>query len=806
VNARSLVAGVAGAAATAAAAFAFLAFPPLVAAIPLVLAGALLARSPAAVLLGAATAALALRWLAGWVAPLPGALACTAMALCALWLALRTPSTASPPSPGSVAHGSLRVPLAVLLATLAAVTLGLRVVEAVRFLAGPDPFGLAAACGGLLVAAASGAAAARFLSGRHAREAPLLLLGLGALAVVALVRLPLDATPWLERARALHAPDVSRTQFLAGSALLALLVAGGAAILTGGVLGGLSWRALSPRQAALGAAIGVALALFAGPPWTGFPAACIGLSVALVTRPAVLALLVATAALGAGVLEATRAPAVAIPASAIDADRVYVDLGGLDPIAPGTGAQNAGIPPAWPLDDGIDGIVRWLDASAPPGAIAIGADAVDAVNRLPPRADRAFVVDQALRRDAAAAATVVAWLRPTEPQWSPAARSAPTPPVREGCIVVEPIDLWRVTPSELAAWLALRPDASVLVFGRLAACVGGQPANVAAKRGPIMADPTPTVAAVSPALPPLRSEARTRLVPDLPRTGAKALEAVISQSPRLRSNDSAALIDRARLKLALAILRDDTLAQERTLRLLEATDDAIAALRHERSAARDRLWLRLARLRTADSTDADVRFRFGTVLGRSPAALAGVEELTRCIEFRPTLVDAFEELARAFLAAAERNELKWTATGALDISYAVERLVVLMHPERVDVTAQARMCTLLGRARRAKALRQTQDAVALPLLNDALGRFHRALELTPGDAEAQLHEAVTLREVGETAAAKLAAAKAVEAAPLDARAHALHAATLRDHDVAAARDALRTAFRVGMSFPTTRTR
>ncbi|MBL8766889.1 MAG: hypothetical protein JNL94_05980, partial [Planctomycetes bacterium] len=472
-------------------------------------------------------------------------------------------------------------------------------------------------------------------------------------------------------------------------------------------------------------------------------------------------------------------------------------------------ADGASLPPAWPLDDGIAGIVRWLDAIAGPGTIALAPEAADTVSRLPPRPDRGWVAHDALR--GRQASSVVAWLRPAGPTLDPHADRDATPVLRDSALVVEPLDLWRVTPDELAAWLAVRPDAFVVVFGRFAARVTGRATLDATDRGPVLAF-TPSNASV-PTAPPhatdptLRAEARTRLVPDLPRTGARALEHLLAHAPGLRANDVPALLARARVELALAILRDDAVAEDHGFGLLEATDGAaIRALRAERARARDRLWIALARMRAADATDADIRFRFGTVLGRGNAPLAGVDELTRCIEFRPTLVDAFEELARAYLGAARRNEFKWTATGALDISYAVERLVVLMHPERVDEASQARMWTLLGRARRAKALRQSEVTARTPLLRDALGRFHRALELRPDDAEALLFQTLALLELEETAAAKASARSAVDAAPLEPRARAVRAAAMVAADRAAARDELRAAFRFGLAFPSSRSR
>ncbi|MBK6941001.1 MAG: hypothetical protein IPH13_12525 [Planctomycetes bacterium] len=800
MSGRAIAAFAAGAAAVVAAGLAFLAFPTAVAAIPLVVCAALLWRAPGAVLAGAATAAGSFSALLAHVDPRTGSIAAGGFLGIAAWIASR--GTSAVP----VAR-SFRTLIAAALVVAAVCGLCARVVVTCRFLAGPDLPGLAAAVFGVLATAAVGAATARFLAGRHGREAPLLLLAVAAFAALGLMRLSHDPAPWVDRAIALHGPNVSRTQFLAGCALLAALVAGAAGVAIGGVLGALSRHAAPPRRLAVALAIGAGLALFFPLSAAAFPAACVGLAVACVIQPAALAALCLLVALTVGVVEGRRDPVTPIPRQMIRSDQVYVELGVADGIDRALARESAPAP-AWPLADGVLDVVRFVDRVAPPGVIAIAPSWAPATNRLPSRPERSWFVhdddEDATRRPA------MAWIAPCEPSDATHARAPIPPRLLNRALVVRPLDLWRVTPRELDAWIETHQNAVLYLFGRFLVRVDSSTPIPSRPGGPFLAfAPVDSASSSAEIDPRLRASAsaRTRLVPDLPRTGARSLEHLLARSTVLRADDVPTLEARARLELAIAILRDDADAEDRGWRLLEATaPTAIAASRGDRDAARERVWLHLAQWRAADPTDADVRFRFGTVLGRGLSPLAGVEELTRCVEFRPTLVDAYEELARSYLAAARRNEFKWTATGALDISYAVERLVVLMHPDRVDVAAQARMSSLLGRARRAKALRLDAASERAPLLNDALGRFHRALDLVPDDPETVLHYAITLRELGEDAGAARFADQAATLAPLDARAHALRAATSRDTDPEAARAALRTAFRFGSGFPPTRSR
>lgn len=802
MSGRGVAGFIAGAAAVLAAGLAFLVFPAAVAAIPVVVGAALLWRAPGAVLAGGATAAASFSALLAYVDPQIGSIVAALVLGVTAWLVPRD-------VPPESTRRSGRTSFAAALIAAAICGLCVRVIETCRYVAGPDLPGLAAALCGVLATAAVGAATTRFLCGRHAREAPLLLPAVAAFAVLALLRLPHDPAPWVDRAIALHGPDVSRTQFLAGCALLAALVAGAAGVAVGGVLGALSRHAASPRRLAVALAFGAGLALFFPQSAAAFPAACVGLAVACVIQPAALAALCLLVALAVGAVEGLRDPVAPIPRDAIRSDQVYVELGAVDGIDRSLARESAPAP-AWPLADGVLDVVRFVDRVAPPGVIAIAPSWAPATNRLPPRAERSWFVHDDADDEDATRRPAMAWIAPCEPSDATHAREPISPRLLERALVARPLDLWRVTPHELDLWIEANQNAALFLFGRFLVRIDSSTPIPSTPGGPYLAfAPLESVSSSEEPDPRLRvsARARTRLFPDIPRTGARSLEHVLARSTVLRADDVPTLEARSRLELAIAILRDDAEAEDRGWRLLEATDpSAIAAMRRERDAARERLWLRLAQWRAADPTDADLRFRFGTVLGRGVSPLAGVEELTRCVEFRPTLVDAYEELARAYLAAARGNEFKWTATGALDVSYAVERLVVLMHPDRVDVPAQARMSSLLGRARRAKALRLDAASARTPLLNDALGRFHRALDLVPDDPETVLYYAITSRELGEDSSALRFARQAATLSPLDARAHALVAATSRDADATAAHAALRTAFRFGLGFPTPRSR
>jgi len=277
----------------------------------------------------------------------------------------------------------------------------------------------------------------------------------------------------------------------------------------------------------------------------------------------------------------------------------------------------------------------------------------------------------------------------------------------------------------------------------------------------------------------LRS-ARTRISTSRPDLAADNLRRLLRRADRI-GPDADGSRRRIDLELAIAILEDDTRAEDHCLWLMERFDARRAAqLRSERRDARAAIHDMLLASRNTDPADADVRHRLGRHYWKSGRIAAGLEELTRAFELRPKLRAAAMDLMEAYLEAESTGYRRWAAGGGRlgnpQTAFAVFGLV--RRHGGFDGGLLARAHLALAEIRRIEAGWKNEPELAEGRLHEALGRASAALLDRPNDAGAHRTFARTRLALGlRKGAATRHASDAARLDPLVPEHHLLAAAT-----------------------------
>ncbi|MFH0946803.1 MAG: hypothetical protein V2A76_16535, partial [Planctomycetota bacterium] len=535
----------------------------------------------------------------------------------------------------------------------------------------------------LLASGLLGLLSARFLTSRHRFLKEHLSSLVGLLLIPVLLLEPTGRTGLLELAARIHGPDVTRTHFLWGVALTALLLGGISSFLLGAALAS-SAAARGERFSWLAAAAGALIAPLLPVPEPRVAAGLLA-PVGLV-RPRAAGILVGLAAL------------FLLPSRQAEWETPYLLD---DPIRLASGAD--GPPPA--DSDCIDGRPWQMDA--PPGWPYSGSPLIECarlVKRLAGDGPLVLLGAEAGRLEP----SVVNQARPDEAHSAvmllPSLFADPSVGLLRARLLLkdladrlEPgqplaacVDLQEVTFLDLAIVARMVQEALAepvtLLHGTTCLFVAEQGGTdqrrvfdqaaggdlmplftVSATRGFI------TSAAGTRCEHLLLGAGRSRLATRQPDRAAVTLH-------RLCRRADAPGFDFLKAELAIAILEDGARREDRILSYLRRADEPLAnRLSRERAAARTRLRDEL-RLRLESAPfDADIHHRLGRILARGGQPIEGIDHLTRAIRLRPKQLDAAVELAHAYLLAEERGERRPTPTGPIDgcryLFYAIPKLV-----------------------------------------------------------------------------------------------------------------------------------
>lgn len=617
----------------------------------------------------------------------------------------------------------------------------------------------------LLLAGLSGALAAGFLIRRHPGLAEHLFACCALLSGLVLAFATPGRAELLELAARIHGPDVTRTHYLAGVALTAAIVGGAGTLLLSGAGAG-ALRPTSKRRGGLWLLAGLlaGLCLPIKEPWLSGAAIC-ALAVLLgrcLHAWRLLGLLLLLAILLAA---PRRAPAWQTPWLLLDPVRQATGAeAGRDP-SRGIDGRDWRAPeiPGWPYEgaplEPVFQLMRSLSGSGPLVLLGAEAAALKAPARDHPGDLRCGAGELRPHEDPGGILLLPSLFAHPWPALPGALfalgdlrdRLAPGRPLAV-CL-----DLSELTFEEVALaaaliqapgfapvtlhhgthclFVALRePGDAELAFAR-GKTFGLWPLLTAGATLELIRDAGG--ASGAPVLNLQLRRARTRLgsrqfrqaAVNLHRLGRRA------DAPGFQSRQPApfGLGGRLRTELAVAILQDDTLTEERLLFQLGQLEPELAGrLRLSRMEARARLQEELRSWLSDTPDDADLHHRLGRILVRGGDVLEGIEHLNRTVRLRPKQVDAAVDLGRAYLQAEEQNLRRKTPTGPIDgcryLYYGLPRYLRGLE-EAYD---RARLNEAYGRASLCLARREPEGSPAhTDWLRRAQAQFRLAAELDP---------------------------------------------------------------------------
>lgn len=619
----------------------------------------------------------------------------------------------------------------------------------------------------LLLLAALGAAALRFVVRRHPNSQRAIELTFTVLAVAVLCDHAIDAPTWLARAEAFSHPTVSRGAYLygvslfatAGAALPVIVVAGLAAILGRAVRpnGRFAWLAIG---LALGTAVPfssgatISIAAIALTTLASFDGSWLRRADALRSRvPLVLAFLVA----GILSMRGSRTPL----GEFVLRDPVWQDAGASS--EPTVRAASNGRPedepdpPGWPFQmEPLDALltllrrvapnerIAWLGEEAP----ALAARAGDEMRKNIRTVSASELADDESPLRILLPSCFTERLR----DLLPACELSSTHPK----VWIAALDLAEVDRSTILATakVARAPGrtTAILLHGRHAFVISVIPGGLAqldlsAPLKPPLPVLALTDAAVArlvapdtdPALPTLLlGGGRSRLAHRVPRQAAANLRMLLAFADTVDSDPAAPspLLrePRVRLALAAAILDDDATTEDRLLTALEllGAEDA-PRLRVQRGNARETLLRTLLERRddAVEKFDADVHFRLGRVLAGRGDTFTAITPLTRTIELRSQYEEGWVALAEAYAATEEKNEQR-IENGVVITQRTIPWQLERSFASILDPLLRARIDRVYGRAHLANALEWTGER-RLQELDQAIARFESARARDPGD-------------------------------------------------------------------------